>query len=314
MAFRGVVRGGQQVITGAHVYLFAANAGAFTPNTSGYGNASVSLLTNIAGQTALDSSGGPTNGDYYVTTDGSGSFSITGDYTCTATQQVYLYVLGGNPGSGTNSASGLLEVLGSCPTGVGGGTFATQDPYVVVNEVTTIAAAYAFAGFATDATHVSSSGTPLALTGIANAFANARNLANITTGIAYAATPATGSTGSVPQSGINTLANVLASCINTNGAVTGPTNPTACYTLLTDTLSGGTTGTQPTDTATAAINMAHNPGANIAALYSLSIPTPPFAPGSTQPKDFSVAVSYKGGGLNSPNGDRQCRQCVDYEL
>ena len=138
VAFRGVVRGGQQVITGAHVYLFAANAGVFTPNANGYGNASISLLTNVPGQTTLDSGGGPTNGDYYVTTDANGSFGITGDYTCTATQQVYLYVLGGNPGAGTNLALGLLEVLGSCPTGVGGGSFATQTPYVVVNEATTV--------------------------------------------------------------------------------------------------------------------------------------------------------------------------------
>ncbi len=49
-------------------------------------------------------------------------------------------------------------------------------PYMVVNEVSTVAAAYAMAGFATDATHVGSSGTALALTGIANAFANAANL------------------------------------------------------------------------------------------------------------------------------------------
>ena len=192
-------------------------------------------------------------------------------------------------------------MLGNCPGG--NSAFASAYPNIVINEVTTIAAAYAFGGFATDATHVSSSGTTLAQTGIANAFANAGNLANITTGNAYATTPTTSSNGTVPQSEINTLANVLASCINTNGAVTGPTNPTACYTLLTDTLSGGTTGTQPTDTATAAINMAHPPGATIAALYALSNATPPFAPAlSTQPRDFSVAVSYKGGGLSSPNG------------
>jgi len=81
----GAVHGGQQPVVGAHVYLFAAN-------TTGYGgagiaassgNASLSLLTSGAG-TTLDSSGGATTGDYFVTTDASGNFSITGDYTCVA--------------------------------------------------------------------------------------------------------------------------------------------------------------------------------------------------------------------------------------
>jgi hypothetical protein len=55
------------------------------------------------------------------------------------------------------------------------------------------------AGFATDATHVSSSGTTLAQTGIANAFANAASLANLSTGTALTAPPA--GNGNVPQGG-----------------------------------------------------------------------------------------------------------------
>ena len=117
VAISGKVMGGQQVIAGAHIYLFAAD-------TTGYGgqgiaasssNASVSLLTSSGPGTTLDTSGGPTNGDYYVTSDTNGLFSITGDYSCTSGQQVYLYALGGNPGSGANSAAGLLEVLGNRP-------------------------------------------------------------------------------------------------------------------------------------------------------------------------------------------------------
>jgi hypothetical protein len=294
MAIQGTVRGGQQAIQNANVYLLAANAGVFTPNASGYGNASVSLLKSVPGQTFKDTSGGATNGFYYASTDSGGNFSISNDYTCTANQQVYIYVLGGNAGSGTNTSAGLMVVLGSCPTGVGGGTFATQTPYVVVNEVTTVAAAYAFAGFATDATDVSSSGTPLALTGIANAFANAGNLANITTGTALATTPA--GNGAVPQSEINTLANVLASCVNTAGGGS-PTNVTPCYQLLNNAQSNGSSGTVPGDTATAAINIAHNPGANISPLYALSIPTPPFAPAlSRQPNDFTIQLTFSGGG------------------
>ena len=174
LAIQGKVFGGQQPIVGAQVYLFAANAGVFTPNANGYGNASVSLLTSGTGRT-LDNSGGPTNGDYYVTTLTGGAFSITGDYTCTANTQVYLYALSGNPGSGgfaDNPSSGLLAALGNCPSG---GTFSSS-LYVVVNEVSTAGTAYAIAGFATDATHVSSSGTALAKTGIGNAFADRKSV------------------------------------------------------------------------------------------------------------------------------------------
>lgn len=294
VAFSGKVMGGQQAIADAHVYLFAAN-------TTGYGgaaiaassnNASVSLLTSSVLTNNPLNSGQDGSGNYYVTTDSAGTFSITSDYSCASGQQVYLYSVGGNAGAGTNSAAGLLEVLGNCPGGTS--AFASADPNIIINEVTTIAAAYAFAGFATDATHVSSSGSALALTGIANAFANAGNLANIVTGSGLATTAA--GNGTVPQTEIYTLANILAACVNS----TGP-GSSACSTLLADALSGGTTGTAPTDTATGAINMAHNPGANIAALFALSTATPQFAPAlSAQPGNLTVAINYTGGGLSTP--------------
>lgn len=283
----GKVNGGQQPIAGSHVYLFAAN-------TTGYGgngiaaspsNASVSLLTNNL-NTHITTVGDPLAGDFYVTTGSDGSFTITGDYTCTAGQQVYLYALGGDPGAGTNSAAGLMAALGACPTA---GNFAAATPYVVVNEVSTVATAYALAGFATDATHVSSSGTALAQTAIANAFANAANLETLSTGTALATTPA--GDGTVPQSEINTLANILAACVNT----TGPTS-TGCMTLFANATADGTsTGAQPTDTATAAINIAHYLGTNVANLFGLSTGTPPFEPGLTSPpSDWKVTLSYTG--------------------
>jgi hypothetical protein len=202
---------------------------------------------------------------------------------------VYLYVLGGDPGLGTgvNAAAGLMAALGSCPTG--GNFLSGTSPisYIVVNEVSTVAAAYAMAGFATDATHVGSSGTALAQTGIANAFANAANLETIGTGVALATTP-TGN-GTVPQAEIDTLANILAACVNSNGA------GSACTTLFANAESSGTAAT---DTATAAINIAHNPGANVATLYGLSTANPPFGSALTaQPNDFTVALSFAGGGL-----------------
>jgi hypothetical protein len=277
--FTGSVHGGQQPIVGAHIYLFAAN-------TTGYGQPSVSLL-NPATTGLSDSIGA------YVTTDSTGSFTITGDYSCTPNTQVYLYSLGGDPGAGVNAAASLLAALGNCPSS---GSFLASIPFINVNEVTTIAAAYAMAGFATDATHVSSSGTTLAQTGIANAFANTANLATIASGAALATTPA--GNGAVPQATINTLANILASCVNS----TGPSSVT-CSTLFSNAESSGSTGITPTDTATAAINIAHNPGANIASLYALATPTPPFAPAlGSVPNDFNIAINFIGGSLYTTTG------------
>jgi sugar lactone lactonase YvrE len=286
LEIQGKVQGGQQPIVSAHVYLLAAN-------TTGYGNASLSLLTAGTGRTQ-DTSGGPTNGFYYVTTDGNGDFSISGDYSCTAGTQVYAYSLGGNPGAGTNSAAGLMAALGSCPSA---GNFATATPFIFMNEVSTVATAYAIAGFATDALHVSSSGTAQAKAGIANAFLNVQILETLSTGAANPYPPgiATGSgPGTVPQAELNTLGNILAACVNSTGTLSGPTNPTACYTLFTSAMSGGTTGTQPTDTATAAINIAHNPVASVSALYGLSSAYAQFSPALTaQPNDFTVSILYE---------------------
>src|SRR5258708_1805093 len=122
---------------------------ATTGATTGYRVASVSLL-----EPAL--TGASISIGAYVPAGSDGSFTIAGDYTCTANTQVYLFALGGDSGSGNNPASGLLAVLGNCPNS---GSFSATTAKVTVNEVSTIAAAYAMAGFATDATHGSSSGT-----------------------------------------------------------------------------------------------------------------------------------------------------------
>ena len=302
----GTTYGGQQPIVGAKVYLYAAGTGGYGGNgiTASSANASVSLL---------DSPG-------YVTTDVNGFFSITTDYTCTVGQQIYMLSLGGQPTTGTtNTAAGLMAVLGQCPAS---GSLAQQTPSVYMNEVTTVAAAYALAGFATDATHISSGAQivttsplvfTLAGTGIANAFANAAQMANIASpsgssgpstndGGALATTP--NGNGTVPQQDINTLANILATCVNSNGATT------PCTTLFADVRSGGgTTGTAATDTATAAIYLAHHPWSTyISTLFNLVGNTgAPFTPAlSAAPNDFTVQLTFTGGGL-----DQGSRPAID---
>lgn len=285
-ALQGRVHGGQNPIVGARVYLYAAN-------TNGYGSASVSLLGNTGG-TSYDGT------NFYVTTQSGGTFAITGDYSCpTATSQVYLYSIGGNPGvgGGANSGAGLIAPLGTCNS-------LSSSTYAVINEVSTVAAAYAFAGFATDALHVSSPSNVSGDTtnqqagqGIQNAFSSATSLESLMYGTALAKTPA--GDGTAPQLEINTLANILAACVNS----TGPTS-TPCSTLFSNAKSGSSV---PGETATAAINIAHNPGANLDNLWGLRTASAPFQPPLTaEPSDFTVSITYTGGGLDgtgfAPNG------------
>jgi hypothetical protein len=287
----GQVYGGQQPINLSHVYLFALS-------NSGYRQASTSLLLNTTGttgDTAVDS-----QGRYYVTTNARGGFKMqVGDYSCgtNGPQQVYLYSVGGNSGFGSNSAIGLMAVLGQCVNSA----FTGLHSRVQINEVTTIVTAWALAGYATDATDMSGSSSTLAATGMANAALSAANLASLATGQPLSTTPA--GNGTVPVKEINTLADILAACINS----AGPGPGTACDTLFGNALSGGTTGATSTDTATAAINIAHNPGANVATLYGMATPTSPFQPilsaSSNGPNDWMMGIIYiGGGGMSNPNG------------
>jgi hypothetical protein len=279
---RGQAFGGNVPISGAQVWVYAAG-------TSGYGGASTLLSPTAA------------------VTDANGAFSVTTNYVCTVGQQVYLYAIGGNTGAGTNNNSGMLAVLGTCPAS---GSMASVTPFVWMNEVSTVAAAYAFAGFATDATHVSddeaapaNTTASLAQTGMANAFANAANLVNLATGTALTAMPAAGATGVVPQSQINTIADVLAACVNTASSTTTPSTPSSlCSMLFENATSDGTTsGTMPTDTATAAINIAHHPTANVGTLYGLINGQPAFLPYAmtAAPADFTVSILYPQGGTGT---------------
>jgi hypothetical protein len=262
---RGSVHGGQQPITGAAIQLYAAG-------TAGYGSSATPLLTTS------------------VTTDAAGSFSITGDYTCpSSTSQLYIVATGGNPGlaQGTsNAATALMAALGPCSL-YGGQLTLNPNLFITINEVTTVASVYALAPFMSgDATHVGASSTNVA--GLANSFAVVNNLVNTTTGLALAATPA--GNGTVPQATINTLGNILASCVNSSG-VGSP-----CSALFgTATPVGGAT---PTDTVQAIYDISRNPVNDVSALYALTSATPPFQPAlGAAPNDWTLAMTYSGIGV-----------------
>jgi PKD repeat protein len=253
-SFSGTVQSGTTPIAGAHVHLFAANA-------TGYGQPSVPLLTN----TGLTDFAGP-----YVLASSAGMFTIPAGVVCTTHQQLYLYATGGMVGSSANASIGLLAALGAC-----GGI--TPNLVVTINEVTTIAAAYAFAGYATGPASVSSPNTTAAQTGMGNAFLNAANLASSARGQALAAT----TNGISPQTTVNALANILNACVNSTSS------SAACTSLFAT--------TQTTDTASAALAIAHAQGANVAALYALQTAASPFAPHLTAPPhDFTLGVTFNG--------------------
>jgi hypothetical protein len=262
------VHGGLQPVVGSSVSIYAAGTG-------GYGTAANALTTTP------------------FTTDSTGSFTLTG-VNCTAGQQIYVYVSGGDgtgAGLGANSAIGLMAVLGACPSS---GNISDKLPNAAINEVTTVAAAYALAAYATDSTHIANSGASRALAtqGMANAFANAGNMVSVATGAALATTP--GGNGTVPQGLINSLANILANCVSTNSPSSTP-----CNNLLTKALASGASGTKPTDTATAAINIAHYPGNAVATLFPVGA-AGPFTPAlATAPNDFTMGLVFTGGGLAS---------------
>jgi streptogramin lyase len=285
---RGSVRGGQQPVAGSRVYMFAAGTG-------GYTSAPTSLLTGSG--VSMDA-----NGNGYVTTDSAGSFVITGDYTCpSATSQIYLEAFGGNPGlpgNVNNPSLALLAVAGQCGA-------LTPTTFLNLDEKTTALSAFELSGFANLA---SGSGSAR------DAFStSASNAAGLTEGVSTVQVQLNGAhdgglvltayAGTNPAI-MNTVADVLANCVNSNG-VTGE-----CSRLIAAATPLG--GTAPVDTIQAAVNLARNPTLSTSTLFATVPATVPFQPVyPTTPDcwlewistpgpfgDFSGSVRSYGGGDN----------------
>jgi hypothetical protein len=262
-AVSGAVHGGQQPVSGASIQLYAAG-------TTGYGSAAAPLLNPA------------------VTSDASGNFTYTGLYTCSADDaQVYMVASGGNPGMapGTNnSALALMAALGRCGS-LGSVTF------VNIDEVTTVASVYALAQFLSAGGGAKLGASSTNTKGLTNAFATVNNLVNISSGRAPGPSLPAGATA--PTTELNTLADILATCVNSNGS-TGE-----CAMLFAAATPSG--GSAPTNTIDAILDIAHNQGNNVSALYDLLPATPPFQPTlSSAPNDWTVIVDYVGGGADFP--------------
>ncbi len=261
VSIEGRVHGGQQPVSGATVQLY-------TVGTTGPRSLSQPLLHST------------------VQTDATGYFNITGLYNCDSATQVYIVATGGNSGYGSNSAITLAAALGPCANLLAN----AANIFIALNEITTVAAAYALAPFASDYLHIGATGANPS--GLVNAFANAASLADVSTGSSPGANLAVGVTA--PATTINTIADILAACINTMGA-----SSSGCTSLL--------SVTSTSNTFDAALGMAKNPGSStVTSLYTLVTGTAtPFQPTlSSAPNDFSIALRFTGstGTLNFPYG------------
>ncbi|MFP5227793.1 MAG: hypothetical protein ACLGXA_09175 [Acidobacteriota bacterium] len=275
-AVQGEAFGGQQPVVGMSLQLYAAG-------TSGYGSAATAVF------------GTP------LTTNSNGGFTFPTGWASgcpTTTSPVYLVGTGGDPVAGNTSNGGstaanpqlaLAVALGPCNS-------LNSSTHIHMNELTTVAAAWALAPFMSGNTtsylNVGTSSTNTA--GLAMAFAAAAQLVNTSTGTVGGSTLPAGAT--VPTAEIYSIGNILEACINSKGGVAN--DGTACGTLFGDTPSS--TG-YPTDTITAAMNIAQNPGRNVAALFNIATGTPAFmTPLTSAPNAWTIAIQYTGGGLNAP--------------
>jgi hypothetical protein len=251
----GVVRSGQQPITGARIQLYAAS-------NEGIGATAVPLVSTT------------------VKTTVNGSFNLSGLYVCPgASTLVYLVASGGNPGLGAginNTAATLMVALGAC----GNLSAATS---VVINEVTTVAAVWSLAPFMTSYAAVGSGSADEPK--LALAFEQANLLASSSTGTASGVGLPSGYFAPVAE--INTLANVLATCINSAGHLGGQS---PCGLLFS--AARPPNDPEATETVGAALQIAENPTANLAGIFKLAPSDSPFEPSLTSaPSSWAIAIS-----------------------
>jgi DNA-binding beta-propeller fold protein YncE len=248
---QGSVYGGQQPIVGSSIQLYAVG-------TAGDGSAATPLFATP------------------VTSDGSGSFTF-GAYTCpSANTLVYLVATGGNPGlpgSANNTALALMAALGPCGN-------LNASTFINVNEVTTVSSVFPLAPYMASLDHIGSGASDAAA--LSSAFGVVNELANFRTGTVPG--PALMAGYGVSTSQINTLADIMASCINSAGGVSG--DGSACGSLF-----QYTGGNATTNTIAAAIQIAKNPTANTTQLFDLVQAQGPFQPTlSAAPSAFIASV------------------------
>ena len=265
-------------IVGASVQLYAVGA-------TGYGSAATPLLASP------------------LTTDATGSFNLSGQYTCTPGTYLYLTASGGavSPSTTANPNLTLAAALGSCSNL--GATSSLQ-----INEETTVAAAFALAQFASGSTfgHTQSNQQGSATSAPADNFAtSSTNIAGLANAMAISQVLVGNITGSSPGGNsnggavpewwqVNLIADMLSACVRSPGGSAG--DGSTCGTLFANALNNGTA---PADTLQAALDLALHPttpSANIVSLLSLVSLSSPFQPyplSAASITDFSIGIEYQ---------------------
>ena len=297
LALGGTVTG-PDPISGAQVTAWAIG-------TTGYGQ----------GATQLACVTTDTNGNFaFGTSPGCGGALSSGFLCSGSSEQVYLTATGGTDGSQTapNPQIALLAALGPC------GTISTSSA-VVINEFSTIASVYALEQFANGSSPYPIGAPATNAVGLSHALATITNLINPSDGVIPGPNLPPGVT--IPTAKINTLAAVLAGCVDSTGTLTGAPSP--CNELMCDAIPGAvynptdgdcttpTDVTLPTDTLGATIAIAAHPGTvNVADLCSLaSTVAARFAPTIAcnsssmppSPTDWGLALNFTAGGLDHPS-------------
>lgn len=310
----GTAHGGFQPISGAVVTLYQAG-------TAGYG-------------VAYNSGSAPTGAKAiaHVTTGPDGSFSFSkqstsqandntsATYSCPVASdpQMYLVARGGNtsgalatdPTLTGNSASALTVALGSCSEG---------SHSVKINEATTVATVFAMQQFMSvtpSDIFIGAPNTTSASQGLANAYTSFAKLVDPATGAALTTLAPTSTAAGVAMTGIpeyqklNTLANILATCVN-QGSYDSSASTASCNKLFANAVPPIYQTTNQvvssyvaaTDTAMAAYYLAVNPTqaqdgttTRMHALYTLPSGTKPFMSDlSDEPLDWTLGVAYTAG-------------------
>ncbi|MDE2236217.1 MAG: hypothetical protein KGK44_11825, partial [Gammaproteobacteria bacterium] len=265
ITFSGTVSSGSQPITGSSVSVWTANPTPGAPATR-----LATATTGSNGQYSLNLPVVPANG-----------------------QLIYLLAAGGDAGNGNNAAIGLMTVAGNfCAPGSNCGF---SNP-VVLNEFTTVASVYSLAAFVqiTGGNVNVSGGSP----GLRNAALTFASLVDASSGTeSFQNAGACGGSGEPDNCSalrkLNTLGNVLAACVDSNGA-----GSVAGANLFQQTSASAGTLSAVFNLATQAA--VRNDGAG---MFSLAGAASVYAPSlASAPGDWTLAVSYGGGGLYQPAG------------
>ena len=255
VAIAGVVQGGHGPVSGASIQLYAASSG-------GLGSASTPLLESA------------------VASDSNGNFSIPAGYSCPSpSSPVYVVATGGSvaSSSGQNSALMLTAMLGPCSGLAALGS-------VSVNEVTTVGSVWPLAHYFTSPTNLGSASNDTTFLSAVSSVPEFINLAQGTS----PGTP-TSTSSFAENNKLYSLADVFAACVSSSGGKAGDGSP--CGQLFSMATSAG--GSAPSDTMTAAVQIAQNPDNNVTGIYGLVKGSTAFEPTVTAaPSDWTLTLSY----------------------